>query len=114
VRAAAAQGTPEVMLRIREELARKNIKHKDLAAHLGITGKHMSQMMCGRNNMSLPILFRILAHLNLSILLFPEEEDPRVRAALALADEMDNVHGSIRGHVTTYQLRQALAGDENA
>lgn len=27
---------------------------------------------------------------------------------LALADEMDNVHGSIRGHVTTYQLRQAL------
>jgi hypothetical protein len=27
---------------------------------------------------------------------------------LALADEMDEVRGSIRGHVTTYQLRQAL------
>jgi len=32
--------------------------------------------------------------------------------AHALADEMDQVHGAIRGHVTTYQLRQALGGDD--
>jgi len=56
----------------------------------------------------------------------PEDDDAKIEAialarialeaaaphlfapALALADEMDNVHGSIRGHVTTYQLRKAL------
>jgi hypothetical protein len=31
-----------------------------------------------------------------------------IAPALALADEMDNALGAIRGHVTTYQLRQAL------
>jgi len=28
--------------------------------------------------------------------------------ALGLAGEMDNTHGSIRGHVTTHQLRKAI------
>jgi plasmid maintenance system antidote protein VapI len=71
----------DVALRIREELARKEIKHKTLAAHLGISPKHMSQIMVGKNKLSLPLLYRILAYLELSLLLFPVEEDTRAPGA---------------------------------
>lgn len=37
--------------------------------------------------------------------------EPLFAPVLALADEMDEARGSIRGHVTTYQLRTVLGTD---
>lgn len=72
MRAAAAGDPLDVTHRIREELALKGIKHKALAEHLGITQKHLSQIMMGNVRMTVPMLYRILAYLQLSLLLFPE------------------------------------------
>jgi len=57
--------------------------------------------------------FKVSSQVDRALLAALEAAAPHLFApALALADEMDNVHGSNRGHVTTYQLRQALGATE--
>ena len=64
-----------IVLCIRAELAQRGMYHKDLAAHLGITVKHLSQMMNGRNRMSMPILFGCLDYLDMALLLVPDSKE---------------------------------------
>lgn len=58
-----------VVVAIREELAGRGLYQKDLATHLGITQKHLSMILTGKNKMSLSILFQVLDYLRMPLLL---------------------------------------------
>jgi transcriptional regulator with XRE-family HTH domain len=63
-------GSPlHIVVAIREEMAGRGMYHKDLAAHLDITQRHLSMILTGKNKMSLSILFQVLAYLEVPMLL---------------------------------------------
>lgn len=68
-----AEDEDDVRKTVRAELLARRVKQRDLAEHLGISEKHLSQMLLGRAGLSLPMLFRMCAHLNLCIMIAPRE-----------------------------------------
>lgn len=73
-----AETAAEVVPLIRQELEAKGKTQRQLAAHLGFTTKHMSQIMTGKAGASLPVLFRILAYLGVGIAMAPTPTIPKV------------------------------------
>jgi transcriptional regulator with XRE-family HTH domain len=74
MRARLAASPDEVRERIREEIELRGVKQRRLAEHLGFSEKHMSQLLLGKVGMSLPILYRICAYLEMTLLIAPEDE----------------------------------------
>jgi transcriptional regulator with XRE-family HTH domain len=79
MRVSKASNPSHIVVAIREEMAGRGMYHKDLAAHIGITHKHLSQIMTGRTLISLPNLFRALDYLGMPLLLEvpPKPEEHR-------------------------------------
>ena len=61
----------EVRQAIRAHMEENGRFHVLLARHLGITQKHLSQVMHGRAGLSLPLLFAVLSYLDLTLELSP-------------------------------------------
>jgi hypothetical protein len=67
----------EVRQAIRDAVKADGKFYIQLAKHLGITQKHLSQIMAGRNGLSLPLLFATLSYLGLTLELRPTPEENR-------------------------------------
>ena len=65
-------GTVEdIMPVIKRNLGKAGKYQRDLAEHLGVSEKHVSHMMTGRTGVTLPMLFQMLAYLDMPLVLMP-------------------------------------------
>jgi plasmid maintenance system antidote protein VapI len=71
MRFTAASSAEDVVKVLRDRLDETGRTQQQLAADLGITTKHMSQMLTGKAGISLPMLFRILHYSGAGITLAP-------------------------------------------
>jgi DNA-binding phage protein len=66
-----ANSTDDVMPLIRQQMQAKGTAHVLMARHLGISTKHLSFLMTGKATPTLPMLFRMLHHLDMAMVLTP-------------------------------------------
>jgi transcriptional regulator with XRE-family HTH domain len=80
MRLLVAEEASDIVKLIRQEIKGCGKTQKQVADHLGFTQKHMSQMMNGKNGISIPVLFRICGYLGASVAIVPalynEKETP--------------------------------------
>ena len=57
---------------IRESLKARRVTQTQLASDIGITLKHLNQMLQGHAGISLPMLFSIMEHLDTAVVFLPK------------------------------------------
>lgn len=71
MRYVTAHDPSDVVLLIRIELEDSGGTQRAMAEHLGFTTKHLSMIMTGKNGVTLPVLFKMLDYVGLSMILSP-------------------------------------------
>ena len=64
--------TDELRAELRAELARRRIKHKDLAAELGMSRTYLSNLLNGQRGQLTDKWQRLLDHLDLELVVRPK------------------------------------------
>jgi plasmid maintenance system antidote protein VapI len=62
-----AHDPEEVIEMIRNRLRENGQTQRTMAAHLGFTTKHMSQLLTGKATISVPLLFRMLDYIRVEV-----------------------------------------------
>lgn len=71
MRYVTATDASQVIPLIRDELEFRGGTQRGMAKHLGFSTKHMSYIMTGKSGTPLPVLFKMLEYVELSLILTP-------------------------------------------
>lgn len=72
-----AESAEDVPMQIQSELLEQGRSQVLLARELGFTEKHVSQILTGKSNVTVANLYKILAYLDLALVLSPHQEGVR-------------------------------------